>query len=72
MGGGLVKAPEEGLHEYGTTDDTTLNPIIHEYLVETPPRYFGECWGNDHGEGRIRKAWTGIMGESLFITFAGS
>lgn len=63
MGGGLVKAPEEGLYEYGTTDDTALSPITHEYLVETTPRYFGDSWGSDHPEGRIRKAWTGIMGE---------
>ncbi len=63
MGGGLVKAPEEGLHEYGTTDDTTLNPDIHQYLVETTPRYFGDSWGEDHPEGRIRKEWTGIMGK---------
>ena len=65
MGGGLVKAPEEGLHEYGTTDDTTLNTVIHDYLVETTPRYFGDNWGDDHPEGRIRKAWTGIMGKHL-------
>jgi glycine/D-amino acid oxidase-like deaminating enzyme len=62
MGGGLVKAPEEGLYEYGTTDDTTLNPHIHKWLVETTPKYFGESWGEDHPQGRIRKEWTGIMG----------
>jgi hypothetical protein len=67
MGGGLVKAPEEGLHEYGTTDDTTLNTVIQDYLVETTPRYFGDSWGNDHPEGRIRRAWTGIMGRHLFM-----
>ena len=67
MGGGLVKAPQEGLHEYGTTDDTTLNTVIHDYLVETTPRYFGNSWGDDHLEGRIRRAWTGIMGKDLFM-----
>lgn len=67
MGGGLVKAPQEGLHEYGTTDDTTLNTVIHDYLVETTPRYFGNSWGDDHPEGRIRRAWTGIMGKHLFM-----
>jgi glycine/D-amino acid oxidase-like deaminating enzyme len=63
MGGGLVKAPQEGLFEYGTTDDTTLNNTIHDYLVQTTPRYFGNNWGDDHPDGRIRRAWTGIMGE---------
>jgi glycine/D-amino acid oxidase-like deaminating enzyme len=65
IGGGLVKAPQEGLHEYGTTDDTNLNDDILQYLVETTPRYFGESWGQDHPEGRIRKEWTGIMGKSV-------
>ena len=64
MGGGLVKAPNEGLEEYGTTDDTTLNPVVGEYLKGTTARYFGNAWGKDHIDGRIRKEWTGIMGYS--------
>ncbi|KAK0644277.1 FAD dependent oxidoreductase [Cercophora newfieldiana] len=64
MGGGLVRAPEDGLYEYGTTDDATLNEGISEYLKETTPRYFGPDWGEDHPDGRIRKEWTGIMGFS--------
>jgi glycine/D-amino acid oxidase-like deaminating enzyme len=67
MGGGVVKAPQEGLFEYGTTDDTTLSAVIHEYLVETTPRYFGDSWGDDHPDGRIRGAWTGIMGKHIFM-----
>jgi glycine/D-amino acid oxidase-like deaminating enzyme len=62
IGGGLVKTREEGLYEYGTTDDTTLNLEISRYLGETTPRYFGDNWGDDHPDGRIRKQWTGIMG----------
>ena len=61
--GGLEKAPEEGLYEYGPTDDTTLNSDIHQYLVDTTPRYFGDNWGEDHPEGRICKEWSGIMGK---------
>lgn len=65
MGGGLARAPQEGLQEYGTTDDTTLNEAISAYLRDTTPRYFSpEGWGKDHSEGRIRKEWTGIMGYS--------
>ena len=64
IGGGLVRAPEDGLEEYGTTDDTTVNQIISSYLRETTPRYFGASWGADDPEGRIRKEWTGIMGYS--------
>ena len=62
MGGGLVRAPADGLYEYGTTDDATLNEGISDYLKETTSRYFGPDWGEDHPEGRIRKEWTGIMG----------
>lgn len=64
IGGGLAAAPEEGLLEYGTTDDTTLNEIMSSYLYDSTARYFGPKWGDDHPEGRIRREWTGIMGYS--------
>lgn len=64
IGGGLAHAEDGGLNEYGTTDDTTLNPTISEYLRGTTPRYFGSNWGEDNPEGRIRAEWTGIMGYS--------
>jgi glycine/D-amino acid oxidase-like deaminating enzyme len=64
IGGGLVKAPQEGLYEYGTTDDTAINPTISKYLRDTTLSYFGESWGTDDKAGRIRKEWTGIMGYS--------
>lgn len=64
IGGGLVKAKDEGLEEFGTTDDSVMNEEISKYLTETTPRYFGRNWGQDHEEGRIRREWTGIMGYS--------
>ncbi|KAH8666012.1 FAD dependent oxidoreductase-domain-containing protein [Tricladium varicosporioides] len=64
IGGGLVKAPEGGISEFGTTDDTTMNTDLSKYLYDTTSAYFGESWGEDHPEGRIRKEWTGIMGYS--------
>lgn len=64
IGGGLVKAPLEGLSEYGTTDDTSINEEISTYLTATTSRYFGSSWGEDHPDGRIRREWTGIMGYS--------
>jgi glycine/D-amino acid oxidase-like deaminating enzyme len=64
IGGGLTKAVEEGLYEFGNTDDTTINRDISAYLRDTTTRYFGENWGEDDKEGRIRKEWTGIMGYS--------
>ncbi|CAK7213570.1 hypothetical protein SCUCBS95973_001842 [Sporothrix curviconia] len=75
IGGGLKYADPTaagGLCEYGSTDDTTLNPIVSTYLRETPLRYFGQSsstdpnsghgWGADHPDGRVRAEWTGIMG----------
>ncbi|CAK7243208.1 MAG: hypothetical protein STHCBS139747_004719 [Sporothrix thermara] len=76
IGGGLKYADptaDGGLCEYGSTDDTTLNPIVSAYLGETPLRYFGRSssssssssghgWGADHPDGRVRAEWTGIMG----------
>lgn len=64
IGGGLAKAKDGGLEEYGTTDDTTVNSDISEYLRGTTPRYFGSNWGEDSPEGRVRAEWTGIMGYS--------
>ncbi|MCJ1394134.1 hypothetical protein MMC18_009563 [Xylographa bjoerkii] len=64
IGGGLTKASEEGLYEFGTTDDTTKDPIIINYLESSTRTYFGPNWGDDHPEGRVRQAWTGIMGYS--------
>lgn len=64
IGGGLAKAPDDGLSEYGTTDDTTVDETISAYLKETTPRYFGTAWGEENSDGRIRREWTGIMGYS--------
>ncbi|MCJ1383220.1 hypothetical protein MMC17_006858 [Xylographa soralifera] len=64
IGGGLTKASQNGLNEFGTTDDTTQDPIIVSYLEKSTPKYFGFNWGDDHPAGRVRKAWTGIMGYS--------
>jgi glycine/D-amino acid oxidase-like deaminating enzyme len=62
IGGGLFKAPNDGLEEFGNTDDTSLNLAISSYLHASTPVYFGESWGKDQIEGRIRQEWTGIMG----------
>lgn len=64
IGGALMKGFEGGLEEYGTTDDTVFDGIIIEALHESLPRYFGDSWGVDNPEGRLRLAWTGIMGYS--------
>jgi glycine/D-amino acid oxidase-like deaminating enzyme len=64
IGGGLVKAKDEGLGEFGNTDDSTVNTEISEYLTGTTKRYFGKNWGEDDAEGRVRREWTGIMGYS--------
>lgn len=64
LGGGMTKAIREGLYELGTTDDTVTDPVIIDYLRACSCEYFGSNWGSDDREGRLRKAWTGIMGLS--------
>ena len=64
IGGGSTIAADEGLYEFGTTDDTATEPVILNYLRDSTGRYFGSHWGDDHPDGRIRSAWTGIMGYS--------
>ncbi|KAK8078880.1 hypothetical protein PG994_002687 [Apiospora phragmitis] len=64
IGGGLHDLTDGAASEYGTTDDTGFNGVIAENLHECLPDYFGDNWGDDHCDGRIRRAWTGIMGYS--------
>ncbi|KAL8676867.1 MAG: hypothetical protein Q9186_006654 [Xanthomendoza sp. 1 TL-2023] len=64
IGGCSTKAPEEGLFEWGTTDDTSIDPEIGQYVRDSAANYFGSHWGEDDPNGRIRKQWTGIMGYS--------
>lgn len=47
IGGGSTMAPDEGLYEFGNTDDTTTQPIVEDYLLKCTKRYFGQHWGDD-------------------------
>ncbi|KAJ2971325.1 hypothetical protein NUW58_g9447 [Xylaria curta] len=64
IGGRLSSAVSEGLYEYGSTDDTAEDEDTMRDLHNTLPWYFGDNWGDDHSEGRVRHKWTGIMGYS--------
>jgi glycine/D-amino acid oxidase-like deaminating enzyme len=62
IGGGLFRASNDGLEEFGNTDDTSLNCTISAYLHASTFVFFGDSWGEDQAEGRIRQEWTGVMG----------
>ncbi|KAI0389128.1 FAD dependent oxidoreductase [Xylariaceae sp. FL0594] len=62
IGGRLSSARENGLFEYGTTDDTTVDKDTVDALSKVLPEYFGDNWGGDDPEGRVRMYWSGIMG----------
>ena len=64
IGGGGTKGADEGIYEFGTTDDTTMDAVIIKYVEDSAAERFGSNWGQDHSEGRLRRAWTGIMGYS--------
>lgn len=64
IGGGLTKGTNNGVDEFGTTDDSGMSIEISKYLTEATSRFFGSAWGEDDKEGRVRKEWTGIMGYS--------
>ena len=64
IGGGATKGPDEGIPEFGTTDDTTTDAVILKYVEDSAAERFGSNWGQDQQEGRLRRAWTGIMGYS--------
>ena len=62
IGGGLGRLSGEGFSEYGNTDDTELNNENSKYLKQTLKSYFGENWGDDDPDRRVKKDWTGVMG----------
>ncbi|KAK3062862.1 hypothetical protein LTS18_003220 [Coniosporium uncinatum] len=62
IGGGLGRLPNDGVSEFGETDDTVLNTENSNYLGQTLRTYFGGNWGEDDPQSSIRKEWTGIMG----------
>lgn len=66
IGGGLGRLPGAGATEYGTVDDSSLNPEISKYLYDSLAGYFGpSSWGEvnkEEGEDRVVQEWTGIMG----------
>ncbi|KAF2631099.1 FAD dependent oxidoreductase [Macroventuria anomochaeta] len=66
IGGGLGRLPEAGASEFGTVDDSSLNPEISKYLHGSLAGYFGSTnWGeisNEEASNRVVQEWTGIMG----------
>lgn len=49
--------------ELGVVDDSTIHPVIADYLRDAPPKYFGnEQWGKP---GEVLREWTGIMGYTV-------
>ncbi|KAH7398576.1 FAD dependent oxidoreductase-like protein [Pyrenochaeta sp. MPI-SDFR-AT-0127] len=66
IGGGLGRLPRGGSSEFGTVDDSSLNPNVTEYLRGSLTGYFGtENWGEtseEEASARIVQEWTGIMG----------
>lgn len=63
IGGGLERQPGNGVMEHGTTDDSTINPEISEYLGKCAAGWFGKNWGGDEKgrEERVKREWTGIL-----------
>jgi hypothetical protein len=59
IGGGLGRLPSECLSEYGNTDDIELNTENSKYLKQTLKSYFGENWGDDDPDSRVKKRLDG-------------
>lgn len=66
IGGGLGRLSDAGATEFGTVDDTSLNPDISNYLYGSLSGYFGgDNWGETNAKeasNRVVQEWTGIMG----------
>jgi glycine/D-amino acid oxidase-like deaminating enzyme len=65
MGGGLMLLPNGGESEFGTCDDSYVNPLNTKYLLGSGFGYFGRNWGTTAHQTETAKEWTGIMGFTL-------
>lgn len=61
IGGGIGKLPDDGVEEFGNTDDSTMNSKNSPYLRKTNETFFGSNWGPPE-EAPVKKEWSGIMG----------
>lgn len=62
-GGGLYQSAGRGLDEIGITNDSVVEHLVSSHICGVLKMGFGdENWGEDVGEGRIKKLWSGIMG----------
>ena len=64
IGGGHHVAKDDGLDEYGNTDDTAYDEASAAYLLDITKKVFDKDWAADHPEGQCRKTWSGVMGFS--------
>ena len=65
IGGASTKRTRDGgEEEFWCTDDTVVDGDITKYLEDCTKEYFGSNWGQDNPDGRVRRAWSGIMGFS--------
>ena len=64
IGGGLTKTGSKGLFEFGISDDSNCDPVIINYLENCTADNYDGYWGDNDSEGRVYKAWSGIMGYS--------
>lgn len=66
IGGGLGRLPHAGASEYGTVNDSVLNPELSQYLRGTLAGYFGAPREKGEGDGeqgyQVVAEWSGIMG----------
>jgi glycine/D-amino acid oxidase-like deaminating enzyme len=65
IGGGLGRLARGGACEFGTVDDSTLNPEISAYLHESSSHYFAPPIDVDENHTpsfKVKQEWTGIMG----------
>lgn len=64
IGGGLCASPESEVNHFGNTNDNEVDQQTAKYLAGCTEGLFKDNWGEDHGEGRLRRVWSGVMGFS--------
>lgn len=75
LGGAFTQEGQEGSQAIANTDDSTYSKRVTAHLAGVLPRYFGEDnWGregqppegdtSEWSKGRVKSAWSGIIGMS--------
>jgi glycine/D-amino acid oxidase-like deaminating enzyme len=72
VGGGFFQSPDQGLDLTCVYGDDRLDALTAAHLQGVMPTFFAPRWGEEGKGGRVKNAWSGVIGISAdFVPFVG-